>query len=38
MPVANAQLGNIKNPRLDKDAQRRQLDLVQSMNREMLEP
>jgi hypothetical protein len=37
MPVANAQLGNIKNPRLDLDSQRRQLDLVQSMNRELLE-
>jgi hypothetical protein len=37
MPVANAQLGNIKNPRLDKDAQRLQLDLVQSMNRELLD-
>ena len=36
-PVANAQLGNIKNPRLDVAAQRLQLDLVQSMNRELLE-
>ena len=37
MPVANAQLGNIKNPRLDAASQRLQLDLVQSMNRELLE-
>jgi hypothetical protein len=36
-PVANAQLGNIKNPRLDHSSQRLQLDLVQSMNRELLE-
>ena len=36
-PVANAELGNIKNPRLDHAAQRLQLDLVQSMNRELLE-
>ena len=36
-PVANAQLGNIKNPRLDLEAQRKQLDLLQSMNRERLE-
>ncbi len=37
VPVAEAQLGNIKNPRLDAAAQRLQLDLVQSMNRELLE-
>ena len=36
-PIANARLGNIKNPRLDLAAQRLQLDLVQSMNRELLE-
>jgi len=36
-PVANAQLGNIKNPRLDLETQRKQLDLVQSMNRELLD-
>jgi hypothetical protein len=36
-PVANAQLSNIKNPRLDLSSQRLQLDLLQSMNREMLE-
>jgi len=35
-PVANARLGNIKNPWLDVASQRRQLDLVQSMNRELL--
>jgi Protein of unknown function (DUF1501) len=37
VPVANAQLGNIKNPRLDVASQRAQLDLLQSMNREMLD-
>ncbi len=37
MPVADARLGNIKNPRLDPAAQRRQLDLVQSMNRDLLD-
>jgi len=37
MPVESAQLGNIKNPRLDLARQRRQLDLVQSMNRELLD-
>ena len=31
------ELGNIKNPRLDAASQRLQLDLVQSMNRELLE-
>lgn len=36
-PVAQARVGNIKNPRLDSAAQRLQLDLVQSMNRELLE-
>jgi hypothetical protein len=36
-PIADARLGNIKNPRLDLAAQRLQLDLVQSMNREMIE-
>jgi hypothetical protein len=35
-PITNAQLGNIKNPRLGVAAQRLQLDLVQSMNRELL--
>ena len=35
-PVANAQLGNIKNPRSGPAQQRSQLDLVQSMNRELL--
>jgi len=37
MPIAQASVGNIKNPRLDVAAQRLQLDLVQSMNRAMLE-
>ncbi|MDR3639022.1 MAG: DUF1501 domain-containing protein [Isosphaeraceae bacterium] len=36
-PVADARLGNIKNPRLDNTSQRQQLDLVQSMNRALLE-
>jgi hypothetical protein len=36
-PVADARLGNIKNPRLGTAAQRLQLDLVQSMNRELLD-
>ena len=36
-PIADARVGNIKNPRLDLAAQRLQLDLVQSMNRELLE-
>jgi hypothetical protein len=35
-PIAQARVGNIKNPQLDAQAQRLQLDLVQSMNREML--
>jgi hypothetical protein len=37
MPIAQASVGNIKNPRLDVAAQRLQLDLIQSMNRAMLE-
>jgi hypothetical protein len=37
MPVESARLGNIKNPRLDPVRQRRQLDLVQAMNRALLE-
>ena len=36
-PIADARVGNIKNPRLDLAAQRLQLDLVQSMNRELIE-
>ncbi len=35
-PVAQAQIGNIKNPRLDLAAQRLQLDLIQAMNREQV--
>jgi hypothetical protein len=35
-PVANAQLGNIQNPRLDPARQRLQLPLIQSMNRTLL--
>jgi Protein of unknown function (DUF1501) len=37
MPIAQAKVGNISNPRLDTRAQRLQLDLVQSLNRAMLE-
>ena len=37
MPLTQAQVGNIKNPHLDVASQRLQLDLVQSMNRKMLE-
>ncbi len=36
-PIAQARVGNIRNPRLDLKAQRLQLDLVQAMNRELLE-
>jgi hypothetical protein len=36
-PIAEARIGNIKNSKLDAVAQRRQLDLVQSMNRDLLE-
>jgi hypothetical protein len=36
-PIAQSQVGNIKNPRLDAAAQRRQLDLVQAMNRDVLQ-
>ena len=36
-PIADARVGNIKNPRLDPAAQRLQLDLVQAMNRDLLE-
>ncbi len=36
-PIAQAQVGNIRNPKLDLESQRRQLDLVQSMNRELVE-
>ncbi len=36
-PVANSQVGNIRNNRLSKDAQRLQLDFVQSLNRDLLE-
>jgi Protein of unknown function (DUF1501) len=35
-PIVEAQVGNIRNPRLDPTAQRLQLDLVQSMNRELV--
>ena len=36
-PISEAKVGNIKNPRLDAAAQRRQLDLVQSMNRDLID-
>jgi hypothetical protein len=35
-PIADAKVGNIKNPQLDATAQRRQLDLIQSMNRDVV--
>ncbi len=35
-PVSSAELGNIKNARLDIASQRMQLDLMQAMNRELL--
>ncbi len=36
-PIAQARIGNIRNPRLDLKTQRLQLDLVQAMNRDLLE-
>ena len=36
-PIAQARIGNIVNPRLDKPTQRRQLDLIQAMNRDLIE-
>lgn len=36
LPITRAQVNNIANPRLNSEAQRVQLDLVQSMNRERL--
>ena len=36
-PIADAELGNIRNPRLGVEKQRRQLDLIQAMNRDLLE-
>jgi len=36
-PVAQARIGNIRNPRLSEALQRRQLDLIQSMNRGLLD-
>jgi len=35
--LANAKIGNIANPRFTSDMQRDQIDLVQEMNRELLE-
>jgi len=35
--LANAKIGNISNPRLSSDMQRDQIDLVQEMNRELLQ-
>jgi hypothetical protein len=37
MPIAQARVGNIRNPRLDASAQRLQLDFIQSLNRAILE-
>ncbi len=36
-PMAQARISNIKNPRLGTNAQRLQLDLVQAMNRDLVE-
>ena len=36
-PVAQARIGNIKNPRLDIASQRMQLDLIQAMNHDLVE-
>jgi Protein of unknown function (DUF1501) len=36
-PVAQARISNIKNPRLDAAAQRVELDLIQAMNRDVIE-
>jgi hypothetical protein len=36
-PVKDAVIGNVKNPRQSSEAQRAQLDLVQSMNKASLE-
>jgi hypothetical protein len=36
-PIADARVGNIKNPRLNASGQRLQLDLVQALNRDLLE-
>jgi hypothetical protein len=36
-PIADAKVGNIANPRLDAASQHRQLDFIQSMNRELIE-
>jgi uncharacterized protein (DUF1501 family) len=33
-PIARAKIGNLSNPKLDAPTQRRQLDLLQAMNRE----
>ena len=34
-PVKDAQIGNIENPRMSPDLQRRQLELIQSLNRDL---
>lgn len=34
-PVKDARIANLKNPRLETDAQRQQLDLLQSLNRDL---
>jgi len=34
-PISRAKIGNLSNPKLDVTTQRRQLDLLQAMNREM---
>lgn len=36
-PIAEARIGNIRNPRLDEATQRLQLDLIQAMNGDLLQ-
>lgn len=36
-PIAKAVISNLKNPRIDQSAQRQQLDLIQSLNRQHLQ-
>jgi hypothetical protein len=37
IPISKARIAHVGNPRLDQDAQRAQLDLIQSLNREHLQ-
>lgn len=36
-PIAQARIGNVANPKLDRPEQRAQLDLIQFMNRELID-